>query len=105
MKKVLLPHDQPMSPQGGTSVDLGPDGTVFVRQVKKLSKSTDGGLTWSAREVNALPATRFNRRGRWKVLSDGTFVCVSVTTGPDERAPAEVWARRMKPVLGKDRQD
>ncbi len=90
--KVLLPHDQPMSPQGGTSVDLGPDGAVYVRQVKKLSKSTDGGLTWSAREVNGPSGYEIQQTGRWKVLRDGTFVCVSVVTGADVRAPAEVWA-------------
>ena len=39
VKKTLLPHDQPMTPQGGTSVDLGPDGTVYVRQAKKLCSS------------------------------------------------------------------
>ena len=91
VKKVLLPHAEPMTPQGGTSVDLGPDGTVYVRQANKLCTSTDGGLTWSAREVKAPSGFEIHQTGRWKVLSDGTFLCVAVATGKDERAPAEVW--------------
>ncbi len=92
VKKTLLPHDQPMTPQGGTSVDLGPDGTVYVRQAKKLCISNDGGLTWSAREVNAPSGYEMHQTGRWKVLSDGSFVSVAVVTGKDERAPAQVWS-------------
>lgn len=91
VKKVLLPHAEPMTPQGGTSVDLGLDGTVYVRQANKLCTSTDGGLTWSEREVNAPSGFEIHQTGRWKVLSDGSFLCVAVATGKDERAPAEVW--------------
>ena len=81
-----------MTPQGGTSVDLGPDGNVYVRQAKKLCISNDGGLTWSAREVNAPSGYEMHQTGRWKVLSDGSFVSVAVVTGKDERAPAQVWS-------------
>lgn len=96
VEKVLLPHAEPMTPQGGTSVDLGPDGTVYVRQANKLCSSADGGLTWSEREVNAPAGFEIHQTGRWKVLSDGSFLCVAVATGKDERAPAEVWASEDK---------
>lgn len=31
---------------------------------------------------------------RWKVLRDGTFVCVAAKMGPDQRAPAVVLTSR-----------
>ena len=42
-EKTLLPHSNDMSPQG-THVDVGPDGTVYVKQSQILCKSTDGGV-------------------------------------------------------------
>jgi hypothetical protein len=91
VEKMLLPHDEPMNPQGGTSVDLGSDDTIYVRLVKKLCKSTDGGRTWTSQSVNGPGGYAIWQTGRWKVLRNGNFVCVSLITGKDERAAAKVW--------------
>ena len=50
VEKTLLPHSDDMSPQG-THVDVGPDGTVYVKQSQILCKSTDEGRTWTARPL------------------------------------------------------
>ena len=86
-EKTLLPHSDDMSPQG-THVDVGPDGTVYVKQSQVLCKSTDGGRTWTSRSligIEDLPG------GHWRVLRDGTFIGVDCSTGPDVRDPAVVW--------------
>jgi len=66
VKKVLLPHAQPMNPQAGTSVDQNLKGHVYVRQDKTLCKSTDGGetweknLDWSYEQKEGVQAVRLN---------------------------------------------
>ncbi len=92
VKKVLLPHAQPMNPQAGTSVDLDSKGNVYVRQDKTLCQSTDGGKTWKAKEITSPSGYSISQTGRWKVLDNGSFICVAVKTGKDERGPAEVWS-------------
>ena len=87
VEKTLLPHSDDMSPQG-THVDVGPDGTVYVKQSQILCKSTDGGRTWTSRSLTGmedLPG------GHWRVLRDGTFIGVNCSTGPEARDPAVVW--------------
>ena len=87
VEKTLLPHSDDMSPQG-THVDVGPDGTVYVKQSQVLCKSTDGGRTWTSRSLigmEDLPG------GHWRVLRDGTFIGVDCSTGAEARDPAVVW--------------
>ena len=87
VEKALLPHSDDMSPQG-THVDVGPDGTVYVKQSQVLCKSTDGGRTWTSRSLmgmEGLPG------GHWRVLRNGTFIGVDCSTGPETRDPAVVW--------------
>ena len=87
VEKTLLPHSDDMSPQG-THVDVGPDGTVYVKQSQILCKSTDEGRTWTARpltDIENIPG------GHWRVLRDGTFIGVNCSTGPEARDPAVVW--------------
>ena len=49
---------------------IGADGTVYFSHGSTLSKSTDGGVTWSSHELTleASPNCSF------RVLSDRTFV-------------------------------
>ena len=87
VEKTLLPHSDDMSPQG-THVDVGPDGTVYVKQSQVLCKSTDGGRTWTSRSLVGMADVP---GGHWRVLRDGTFIGVDCSTGPDARDPAVVW--------------
>ena len=87
VEKTLLPHSDDMSPQG-THVDVGPDGTVYVKQSQILCKSTDGGRTWTSRSLTDMKDAP---GGHWRVLRDGTFIGVNCSTGPDARDPAVVW--------------
>jgi len=87
-KRTLLPHSNSMSPQS-VQVDLARDGTVYVRQPEILCKSSDGGGSWTARPIKT--AGKKTLGFRWKVLRDGTFICVGCSTGKDARDPAIVW--------------
>ena len=87
VEKTLLPHSDDMNPQG-TQVDIGPDGTVYVRQSEILCKSMDGGRTWTSKPIT--PGGR-NLGWRWKMLRDNTFISVSCSMGKDVRDPAIVW--------------
>ena len=93
VEKALLPHDQPMSPQGA-QIDLGPDGTLYVKLASKLAKSVDGGRTWTAQPIHAPQGYTLEQTGRWKVLSEGRFICVTVISGEGETAPAQVWSSK-----------
>ena len=86
-EKALLPHSDDMSPQG-TQVDVGPDGTVYVRQSQVLCKSTDGGRTWASR---SLAAVEGDPGWHWKVLQDGTCISINCSTGQDMQDAAIVW--------------
>lgn len=88
--KTLLPHCPKVGVQG-VQVDLGPGETIYSRQRTMLCKSTDGGRTWASQPISAPAGWTIPETGRWKVLRDGTLVCVAVKMGRDQRAPAEVW--------------
>ena len=88
VEKTLLPHSDDMSPQG-THVDVGPDGTVYVKQSQVLCKSTDGGRTWTSRSLIDMKEAP---GGHWRVLRDGTFIGVNCSTGPEARDLAVVWS-------------
>ena len=92
VERNLLPHSDGMSPQS-TQVDLGPEGVVYVRQSEKLCKSTDGGRTWTVLPFAAPPGFSMDDTGRWKVLRDGTFICVAMKNH-DAKGPAVVWTSR-----------
>ena len=68
-EKTLLPPD-PNADVQRIHAALGADGTVYFSHGSTLSKSTDGGKTWSSHELTleASPNCSF------RVLSDGTFV-------------------------------
>ena len=70
-EKTLLPHDPKGHPQR-VHAAMAPDGTVYFSQGSVVSKSTDGGRTWSSHELTlgAAPNCSF------QVLRDGTFVAV-----------------------------
>ncbi len=73
---------------------MGPDGTLYVKLVSKLAKSVDGGRTWTSQHINPPAGYALGQTGRWKVLSDGSFICVTVIPGEEERAPAKVWVSK-----------
>ena len=68
-EKTLLSHDPEGHPQA-IHATIAPDGTIYFSQKTILSKSTDGGRTWSSHELTlaATPNSSF------QVLGDGTFV-------------------------------
>ncbi len=87
VEKTLLPHSDDMSPQGA-HVDVGPDGTVYVKQSQVLCKSTDGGRTWTSQSLIGMKKVP---GGHWRVLRDGTFIGINCSTGADAHEPATVW--------------
>ena len=98
--KALLPHSNRMSPQS-CQVDVGPDGTVYVRQTEVLCTSSDGGRSWQTTPIDRSLDEQLGFH--WKVLRDGTFISIDCTYGPDVRDPAIVrvssdrgrtWTRR-----------
>ena len=88
VSRVVLPHSNGMSPQS-VMVDLGPGGTVYVRQSEILCKSADGGRTWTSKPIKASGG---DVGYRWRILRDGTFIAVSCTTGKEISEPGIVWA-------------
>ena len=88
-EKTLLPHSDDMSPQRA-QVDIGPDGTIYVRQSQILCKSSDAGHTWRSTPIDPKVATGLGEK--WKVLRDGTFICVFMAAGAGPREPAFVRA-------------
>ena len=85
VEKSLLPHD-PKGNDQAISLALAPGGTVYVNQPTTISKSTDGGRTWTTHSVS--------ESGSIQVLADGTFIHVPISTGPGARGPAEVRTSR-----------
>lgn len=92
VEKSTLPRD----PEGHIqqmTVKLAPDGTVYANQPTMTCKSTDGGRTWTRYECDdkLFVQRPENRNARHQILSDGTFVAVTLLpkNGGDL---AEVWA-------------
>lgn len=100
VSRVLLPHSDEMNPQG-VQVDIGPKGTIYVRQMEVLCKSTDGGRSWTSRRLE-LPA-ELQLGFRWKVLADGTFISVGCDIGNALKEPATVWASKDEGVTWEKR--
>jgi len=90
VERVLLPHCKGMHPQA-VQIDLGPTGTIYARQFTQLCKSIDGGCTWTSQSFNLPQGYEIENTGYWKVLRDGTFICVAMKMGPGHQEPAEVW--------------
>ena len=85
-EKTLLPRD-PVGNDQGIHAAMGPDGTVYFSHGTTLSKSTDGGRSWSSHELTlqASPNCSF------RVLQDGTFVGTRAA-GKDDPAAVVIWA-------------
>ena len=81
VEKSRLPRD-PEGHNQALSLSLASDGTVYVCQPTTVSKSTDGGRTWTAHPIS--------QGGRARVLSDGIFIEVSMDVGIGTAGPAEV---------------
>lgn len=88
VEKTLLPHCPKVGVQH-VQVDVGPEDTIYSLQRTNLCKSTDGGRTWSARPISPPKGWTVAEMGRWKVLRDGTFICVAAKMGR-EHSPAVV---------------
>ena len=84
-EKTLLPHDPEGHPQA-IHATMAPDGTVYFSQRTVLSKTTDGGRTWSSHELTlgATPNCSF------QVLGDGTFV--GARAMPTSDLDTSIWA-------------
>ena len=81
VEKSLVPRD-PKGHNQGVSLTLASDGTVYVSQATTMSKSEDGGRTWTAYPVSEGHSIQ--------ILADGTLVRVSDRTGLGAAGPAEV---------------
>ena len=68
-EKTLLPRDPNANVQR-VHAAMGADGTVYFSHGSTLSKSTDGGKTWSSHELTL----EASQSCSFRVLSDGTFV-------------------------------
>ena len=96
-EKTLLPHDPVVNAQR-VHAAMGADGTVYFSHGSTLSKSTDGGKTWSSHELTL----EASQNCSFRVLSDGTFIgaaslkCVRGFDGLRDQPegdvdPAAVW--------------
>ena len=96
-EKTLLPPDPVVNVQR-IHAAMGADGTVYFSHGSTLSKSTDGGRTWSSHELTL----EASQNCSFRVLSDGTFVgAASLTAVRDfcglsdrpkgDMDPAAVW--------------
>ena len=89
VEKSQLPFDPFFHPQGG-EIFRASDQLIYVKQATILSKSTDGGRTWTSWNIEK----REEIDDKWQVLSDGTFIRVSMTVGEGAKDPAKVyWSR------------
>lgn len=86
-KKIRLPFDAKFHPQGGLLYHAH-DTLIYARQATILSKSIDGGHTWTSWNIEPTPK---GVSEHWQVLQDGTFVRVSMTIGEGKTKPAEVY--------------
>ena len=89
VEKSRLPFDPEFHPQGG-EIFRANDRLIYVKQATILSKSIDGGRTWTSRSIER----REEIDDKWQVLSDGTFICVSMTLGEGAKDPAKVYRSR-----------
>lgn len=85
VQKSRLPFDPKFHAQGGL-IFRARDELIYVKQQTLLSKSTDGGRTWTSRSIEP----REGISDDWQVLADGTFVRVSATYGEGAAEPAKV---------------
>ena len=96
-EKTLLPLDPVVNVQR-IHAAMGADGTVYFSHGSTLSKSTDGGRSWSSHELTL----EASQNCSFQVLSDGTFVgAASLTSVRDfygfsdrpkgDVDPAAVW--------------
>ena len=96
-EKTLLPPDPVVNIQR-IHAAMGADGTVYFSHGNTLSKSTDGGRSWSSHELTL----EASQNCSFRVLSDGTFVgAASLTSVRDfggfsdrpkgDVDPAAVW--------------
>jgi len=89
VEKSRLPFDHFFHPQGG-EIFRASDQLIYVKQATILSKSTDGGRTWTSWNIER----REEIDDKWQVLNDGTFIRVSMTVGEGAKDPAKVyWSR------------
>ena len=70
----------------GVHAATGADGTVYGSYGTTLSKSTDGGKTWSSHDLTQASPNR-----TFQVLRDGTFVGAGAE-GPENPAAVVIWA-------------
>ena len=89
-EKSRLPFDREFHPQGGI-LYRAHDLLIYAKQKTTLSKSTDGGRTWTSWKIEPPPA---GESEKWQVSKDGTFVRVSMTTGEGVTGPAKVCRSR-----------
>ena len=68
-EKTLLPRDPNANVQR-IHAAMGPGGTIYFSHGGTLSKSTDGGKTWSSHELTL----EASQNCTFRVLSDGTFI-------------------------------
>ena len=68
-EKTLLPRDPNANIQR-VHAAMGADGTIYFSHGSTLSKSTDGGVTWSSHELTL----EASQNCSFRVLSDGTFI-------------------------------
>jgi len=89
VEKSRLPFDPFFHPQGG-EIFRASDQLIYVKQATILSKSTNGGRTWTSWNIER----RKELDDKWQVLSDGTFIRVSMTVGEGVKDPAKVYRSR-----------
>lgn len=85
-EKTLLPFDPVVNYQQVHAV-MGAEGTIYFSHGSTLSKSSDGGRTWSSHELTLAASQNCS----FQVLSDGTFVGVRAG-GPEDPSRVVVWA-------------
>ena len=89
VEKSRLPDD-PQHGHRGILVAMASDGAVYVRQPSIMSKSTDGGRTWTS-----YPADPQASHGSFEILADGTFIAIAIPGidgNPYWKNPAGIWA-------------
>ena len=86
VEKSRLPFDAKFHPQGGLLLHAH-DALIYAKQRTVLSKSMDGGITWTSWTIDETPE---GLSEQWQVLRDGTFVRVLMTIGENMTGPSKV---------------